>query len=558
MYGSFLRLLMRLSVRNLGKKWYNSLLNPQQAQVNSLQNIIQSNKASQYGEAYAFSGLDVSEYRKKVPIINYNDISSYIEKIKNGGENILVTDKIDMFAVTSGTTGSPKFIPLTKAMNFEQHKSHRIWMSKLVKDHPKVTEGFLYTSVSPAVEGFTESGIPFGSASGKNYKNQPIPVRRLHAVPYEAVCIDNYEYRHYCTLAFALTKSLSCVTSVNPSTLCLLGERLKKWSEPLLEDLEKSLSGTHYPYGLFSKESIVAYQGMFPSLKISRERLKYLRGAFKSEGCFYPKSVWPDLEVICTWHGGNAPFYLSKLPDMWGDVSTRCLGLRASEGMFSIPLSDNSAEGALATWGHFMEFVEDGVEVRKDTPTLLAHELEKGKRYRLIITTSGGLYRYDMADIIEVTGFIENTPLVTFLHKAGHVLSITGEKVTEQQIVSAMKKVGESFAFSGFTVTLRLSEIPCYLIAIEQKSGNILDEKNIKLLAETFDNELSKLNIEYEQKRKSGRLSNPQVEILPEGFFETYRREMVKRGRPEGQIKPPHLLKSEEALKGLIAGEFDG
>jgi hypothetical protein len=169
----------------------------------------------------------------------------------------------------------------------------------------------------------------------------------------------------------------------------------------------------------------------------------------------------------------------------------------------------------------------------------------------MIITTSGGLYRYDLGDIIEVTGFQNKTPLVAFKNKAGKTLSITGEKVTEYQAVQAAKRTLAKYNTAGFSVTLKFSDIPLYLIAVEPENEDTnLPEKEI---AESFDAELMKENVEYEAKRKSGRLATAELIRLNPGTYNAYRKKLVESGRPEGQIKPPHLLSSEEELKQLIS-----
>jgi hypothetical protein len=552
-YSLALRLLMRLSVRKLAAAWEASLDRPRETQAARLNEILARNAGCEAGREYGFAGLDDADaYRRTLPIVTYEDLVPAIERMKAGTPNVLTADPVEMFAVTSGTTGRPKFVPVTRPMNLAQHRSHRLWMSRLVRDHPGVTRGALLSIVSPAEEGRTAGGIPYGSASGKNYINQPVPVRRLHALPRAAIGVADYDARHYCLLAFALAQGLSCVTSVNPSTLCLLTARLREWSEPLLEDLERSVYETRRG-SLRNCPNLAPEERHALELALAprKQRARDLQDILKRDGVFTPPAVWPRRPVICTWHGGNAPFYLARLEEEWGRPATRCLGLRASEGMFSIPLSDRTPEGVLATGGHFLEFVPAGVEVGPATETLLAHELEAGARYRLVITTGAGLYRYDLGDVVEVTGRRGRTPVVAFLHKAGNVLSITGEKVTEEQAVSALRVLQHQESLTGFTVTLRLGETPQYLLAAEVPDPAAWNEDRRAALAAGFDRELCHENIEYKAKRESRRLAPPVVELLPPGTYAAWRRRQVAGGRPDGQIKPPHLVAGEAALDAI-------
>ncbi|MFW5856650.1 MAG: GH3 auxin-responsive promoter family protein [Planctomycetota bacterium] len=553
MTGSLLRHLMRFSVRKLAVEWAAALERPAEAQAVRLAAILARHADAAVGRRNAFELLrDPDAYRRALPIRSYEDFRPEIDRMRAGEPGVLVDEPVELFAVTSGTTGAPKYVPVTRSMNLEQHRSHRWWMAGLVADHPAVTSGKLFTIVSPAEEGRTDGGVPVGSASGKNYRNQPVPVRRMHAAPYEAFCIADYEARHYALLAFALAADVTCVTSVNPSTLVLLAERMRRDGADLLADLRDSRGWT-------GRGSLARCPRLDPAerarlerlLRPSRRRVAHLERVLARDGVLTPQAAWPRLACLCTWHGGNAPFYLGRLAADWGPAPTRCLGLRASEGMFSIPLADRTPEGVLAVWGHFLEFLPEEGEPTPTAETLLAHELERGRRYRLIITTSGGLYRYDLGDIVEVTGLRGRAPVVAFLHKAGQVLSVTGEKVTEAQAVAAGKRALRP-APAGFTVTLALAQTPRYRVSVEWAAADApRDDDARAALAEAFDQALSRENVEYAAKRKSGRLDPPELELLPPGSYAAWRRAQVAAGRPDGQIKPPHLLRDPAALDAI-------
>ncbi|MFH0911335.1 MAG: GH3 auxin-responsive promoter family protein [Planctomycetota bacterium] len=554
MDGFILRLLLRAGVFRLEGRWRKTLLRPEETQAECLREILARHADTEYGRRFRFQSLGGPEaYCATLPIVDYEALRPAFERMQAGGSRILVDEPIEMFAVTSGTSGAPKLLPLTRSQSLAQQGSHRIWMSRLVRDHPRVAEGRLLSVVSPAVEGHTPGGIPLGSASGKTYITQPPLVRKLHAVPAEVIEVPRYDARHYLLLAFSLAHSLSCVTSVNPSTLVLLGERMAEWSEPLVDDLSAGAL-THAP-GLSPEER----DRFRPLFRPQPERARTLREILKTDGVLTPRAAWPGLEAICTWHGGNAPFYLGRLPERWGKAATRCLGLRASEGMFSIPLSDETPEGVLATRGSFLEFLPEEEEPGPGARTLPARALGRGRRYRLIITTSGGLYRYDLADIVEVTGFLKATPVVAFLRRAGAVLSITGEKVTEEQAALCMKRLVNRFPVAGFTLTLRLDYPPRYLLAVEPREPAPWDEALAERLAQAFDRELQAANVEYRSKRESRRLDPPALRLLPCGFYADYRRRAVASGRPDGQVKPLHLVESEKKLDELLKpGEGDG
>ncbi len=544
--------LFHLALRKKLAAFDRALLNPHDAQMQRLRMILALGAGTAFGEEHGFCGIATAEeFRRRVPVRPYAEFAPWIERMKNGERNVLTPEQPDMFGVTSGSSAAPKFIPQTRAFTREHHLAHLIWIFNMLRDHPG-SVGRTFSMISPAEDGRTPGGIPYGSSSGKQYRDQNIPVRMMHAVPYEVFLAKNCHAKYHAALVYALAADLRTVNSVNPSTLVLLGHLLNEQATELLEDLGRGTLD-HAP-GLSAEEKKLYARKLRPR----PERRRRLLEIYQSEGCLLPRHAWPEIRVVNTWQGGNAPFYLPGVRELWGDVPQRCLGLRATEGMFNIPLADDTPSGPLAVCSHFLEFSEGEEPPQPFGRTLLAHELEVGKRYRLIITTSGGLYRYDLADIVEVTGRRGATPEVAFLHKAGGVLSLTGEKVCEDQLVATMATLAkQTRPLSGFTVTVELSQTPRYVLAVElapdtearialpnpmqAAAPHTLDL--LRQMGRIFDRELGRLNIEYAAKRESGRLAAPSVLLLAPETYREHRLRQVAEGRPDGQIKPPHILK---------------
>ncbi len=541
-----LKFIFSRIMRNRVHAFYRNLEYPQEAQLRRLKFILQNNAATEIGRSHHFEKItSFDEYRRALPIREYQDFLPQIERMKRGEENILVSGRLQMFATTSGTTSTPKYCPTTSAFTQEHHLAHNLWMYHMFMDRPAGFSRRLLSFVSPAESSRTEGNTPVGSSSGKQFLNSNPWIQHCQAVPYDVCRITDYKARNHAFLVFALSQPVSVATTVNPSTLVMLAHMLNEKKEELLEDLAR---GTLNHAGAIEADIL---QLLKRRLRPCPEKAKSLRKIVKHEGALLPVHAWPSLLGINTWHGGSAPFYLDQLSALWGNVPRRCLGLRASEGTFTIPLADNTASGVLAVCSHVLEFTEGEETPEPDTPTLLAHELEVGKTYRLITTTSGGFYRYDMGDIIRVTGRRANTPEAEFRHRAGNVLSITGEKITEDQVVDLMAGIEKQFScINGFTVTLELTEQPRYLLAVELK--NLACDTG-KLL-HMFESELRKCNPEYAEKRDSGRLDHPSLILLKQGSYQNHRAFLLSQGKPDGQIKPPHLVKPFGKDRVPVAG----
>ena len=225
----------------------------------------------------------------------------------------------------------------------------------------------------------------------------------------------------------------------------------------------------------------------------------------------------------------------------------------------TIPVEDETPSGVLDVTSHYFEFIPEA-EIDSPDPTVLeAHELSEGETYFILLTTPSGLTRYDIHDVVRCTGYYgrpgEGAPLLEFLHKGAYISSVTGEKVTESQVVAAVTAVlrrrGDSAL--NFTVCPEWGEPPSYRLLHEP--GDPFDDE----AAAEIDAELRRGNEEYEEKRSTGRLGPLTPLEIPAG---TWRRFMADRqsgvGGSAEQYKHPCLMPSLDFLpdfRGRYFGE---
>ena len=191
------------------------------------------------------------------------------------------------------------------------------------------------------------------------------------------------------------------------------------------------------------------------------------------------------------------------------------------------------------------EFVERGAWEEGSGDFLSLHELDDGREYYIFVTTPEGLYRYDMNDIIRVTGKVNETPTLEFVQKGKGVTNITGEKLHEVQVLDAVLAVlEESGTQSNFFVMLADQSSAQYTLFVEmqQPSGGGIDAA----ISDDVDGRLRASNIEYDGKRGSGRLSPLIVRRLRAGTGEEYRRSRIAEGRRDAQFKFLHLQYTHE------------
>jgi hypothetical protein len=439
-----------------------------------------------------------------------------------------------MFALTSGTTSSSKFIPITRRFLDDYRRGWQWWGSQAFDDHPGLHGRKILQLVSDWDKFRTPANIPCGSISGLVQRMQKPILRSMYTVPACLGKISDPDSKYYLALKRSLcSRNLGLITTANPSTLVQLFRLLSRRADDLIRDLhdgtDRSGTGSLIPQRYRRIKNI--------------QRARECGAILERTGTLNPRDVWPELQLISVWTAGSAGAYLGALREFIGELPIRDHGLHASEGRMTIPFEDESSAGVLDIASHFFEFIPEREIDAADPIVLQAHELEQGENYFIVLTTASGLYRYDIQDVVECTGFQGTVPLLRFLHKGAHICNLTGEKLTESQVVQAMNRVSRriGLAADAFTVAPIWAEIPYYTLLADIRS--LASMLPLPEIAEAVDRELQQLNIEYRDKRTTGRLAPLTMQGLPEGGWAGFHklRQVPPAGSTE-QYKHPFLV----------------
>jgi len=524
---------------------------PMPLQEKLLAHILKDNRDTAFGRAHGLGELQsVGQFKRRVPIQNYDDHKPYIEAAMNGVPAQLTRANPIFYATTSGTTGASKYIPVTPESRAAKSQLTRIALCSVYRDRPGVLSGKILLVISPEVESYAPSGAPCGAETGHAFRNMPKALQSVYSSPYEVFLIKNYEARYYTLVRVAAGQPISLILACNPSTVVLLADRLAQHTESIIRDVR---DGTLAVAGDIPPEiRSVVERGLRPD----PARAKALeRAAAAGGGVLLPRETWPELKGVNCWKGGTVGMYLEKFPRFLpAGLPVRDMGYVSSEHRGSVALSDEGSGGVLAVGTNFYEFYPADEE-RKPRPLDLlgADELEVGQRYFIYVTTLGGLYRYDMNDIVEVVGMYENTPVIRFVQKGKGVVSFTGEKLYESQVIAAVaSSLGPLQARSEFIAAVGLldGETPRYVFLMEFDE-DLADDSAVQL-ARKLDAALGELNIEYAAKRESKRLAGAGLRIIRRGEFDRYRARMVAKGRVDAQFKILRLTADAE-----FANEFE-
>jgi hypothetical protein len=246
--------------------------------------------------------------------------------------------------------------------------------------------------------------------------------------------------------------------------------------------------------------------------------------------------------------GGSVGAYLRHYPRYFGDRLVRDVGLIASEGRMTIPLTSGTPSGVLDVTSHFFEFIPEGEDDSPQPTVLRAHELTEGRNYYILLTTAYGLYRYHIHDVVRVTGFHNKTPLLEFLSKGSHFSNLTGEKLSEYHVTAAVQDIVRELNVPLGTYSVAPcwpsggdDLTPYYGLFVER--GDLPSVAEAARFARRLDQRLSELNIEYAGKRESLRLSPLKVQLLPAGTWQEWdRKRLEKTGGTLEQYKHPCLI----------------
>lgn len=542
----------RASVRREARRFLQATRDCRATQRRVLGRLLALNAESDFSRDH---GLDwvrtVEEYRRAFPVSDYERFRPAIEELKRGRHEALLgpENRLLMFSLSSGTTSQSKFIPITQQFLDDYRRGWQIWGIETLDAHPSINSRSIVQFSSDHDRFRTEGGTPCGNISGLVAAMQKRIVRQMYAVPALVAKIPDVAAKQYTTLRLALAeRSAALVTTANPSTLIHLANLAETHAERLIRDIADGTLTTSVPLPAEIREGL--------SRRVNRKnpkRARELEKILESTGHLHPKDYWPELATVAVWTGGSAGVYLNSLKKFYGETPIRDHGLSASEGRMTIPLRENRSDGVLDITSHYFEFIPVE-EYETDSPTVLeAHELEPGRSYYILLTTASGLYRYDICDVVRCTGFLHTTPLLEFLHKGAHISNLTGEKVSESQVVTAVRNGLDRMHLQlrHFTVSPVWDEPPRYQLLGEER--DVFSPELGQSLADQTDRNLQELNCEYQEKRQTGRLESLRWCPLPAGTWQRFAEDRLRTlGGAFEQYKHPCLVPDLEFSRKLL------
>ena len=530
---SFPSQLSRLRGRFLWRSFQRRTNQPEAAQQELLNRLLAANRDTAFGRCHGFSSMATTkDFQEGVPVGDYETYRPWIDQVIQGEHRVLTADQPYMFTLTSGTGGQPKLIPVNRSTKTNSSRLSALWLYRALADHPQLLEGKALAVVSPAVEGHTATGIPFGSASGHIYQHASWYLRRRYAVPYDVFAIKDFEAKYYTIMRIAIEQNVSFIATPNPSTILRLVTTADHNREQIIRDIyDGTLSAK------FDIETVIRQQ-LKSTLNPNVKRARELEAMLTSNESFAPRYYWPNLKLVGCWKGGSVGTTISRIePWFRPGMPFRDIGYLSSEAQVTLPVQDAGSAGILALDSNFYEFIPEA-DIDSSNPTALTvGQLQAGESYYILITSPTGLYRYDINDVVKVSGYYQKTPILEFVRKGRDMVNLEGEKLHVGQLIqaveSAQRSTGVKVEYFRGVGNVGASR---YDLKIELAEGSLNDEL-VKQLGREIDSRLAELNIEYDQKRRSGRLHAPHVQVMAKGWSSRRVKAKLDRGLRDVQFK---------------------
>jgi phenylacetate-coenzyme A ligase PaaK-like adenylate-forming protein len=477
-------------IYNKTKKWMETAVEDQEKLMKLL---VKTAKQTEFGKDHQFDKIEsYDDFKANIPVRDYEQLKSYIEKIKSGRENVLWKGKPIYFAKTSGTTSGVKYIPITKDSipnHIETARNALLCYMAQTGNTSFANGKMIFLSGSPELERI--GGIPTGRLSGIVNHHVPRYLRSNQLPSYETNCIEDWETKLDAIVKETINQDMTLISGIPPW--------MQMYFDRLMENAGQKIGD------LFKNLSVLVYGGV------------------------------------------NFEPYRNRLFDSIGRKVDSIELFPASEGFFAFQDSQQS-EGLLLNTdsGIFYEFIPAN-EIHSHNPQrIMLKDVKANENYALVVSTNAGLWGYNVGDMVK---FVSTNPYrLVVTGRTKHFISAFGEHVIGEEVEAALAKAVNKLGIQVVEFTVAPH------VASEGKSYHewfIEFEKipdNVECLATEIDNNLREKNIYYDDLINGNILEKLKIVPIRKNGFVDYMKSIGKLG---GQNKLPRLS-NERAIASSL------
>jgi len=489
---TFLSLPYAKWVVKRNKKWID---NPIQYQERLLNTLLKSAQNTRFGVEHSFDNIrSYEDFKRCVPVRDYEALKPYIERLLEGEENVLWKGKPLYFTKTSGTTSGTKYIPISKeSMPFHTKSAREALLSYIseTKDTSFLKGKTIFIQGSPHLDYI--NGIPTGRLSGIVAHHLPWYLKLNNLPSFETNCIEDWEKKIDAIVDQTIEQPMSLISGIPPWVQMYFERINKKTGKPISE--------------VFSHFSLFVFGGV------------------------------------------NFEPYKNKFKELVGKELPSVETYPSSEGFIAYQDSQKE-EGLLLCVNHgiFFEFIEASQFFEENRKRIALKDVELGKNYVIILNTNAGLWGYNIGDTVR---FVSVKPYrVVVSGRIKHFTSAFGEHVIGEEVEKAVKQTLEvhpEAVINEFHVAPQVNPeegLPYHEWFIEFKSV----PTNSEVFSKTLDQFMCSQNTYYNDLIQGNVLRPLVIHVVSEGGFYNYMKSIGKLG---GQNKPPRLSNNRKLADGL-------
>ena len=529
-------------------------LNAGKISYETLMRIIRENEDTEYGKKYGFRSISsYADFARQVPLSEYSDYEPYIERMLCFGEkNLLTSRDVVYYAHTSGSSGTSKMIPRTQeeldilfSTVFE--RAFALCEKSCLEKEGSGLPACKGINLMESRIGFTPAGVAHGAISEMLNIREDTPF--YNALPEEIIFPASEFDRRYVKMLFALReKHLSFLMSTfSPTLYDMITYLCDNW-QSLCADLESGRTNPGIAMDKALRQRLDAHLSPDPE---RAEEIREIMTSHRKEA-FIPL-LWPDLKLIAAVGTSTFAPYIEKLRQHLGpDIAVDYLGYVSSESTIAAQLHEDEPSYLLLPFSGFYEFIPVDSEA-SETP-LPMDQLEAGKEYELVLTNLSGFYRYRINDVIRVTGFHNNCPMIVFAYRKNQLVNMYGEKMADSVVQSAVQALSEESGtrILEYSVYPDAGVDPGRYIVLLESDEEIMPER-WPFYSDILNRKLCEAHDSYRKKILQKTMRPLEVRFVQPQTYALYRDLKVMEGASPNQIKPVHVI-TDGKLKRFFFG----
>ncbi|KAM4691295.1 GH3 domain-containing protein [Rhinophrynus dorsalis] len=529
-------------------------MNTQSVQEKVLQETLRGLKDTEYGQRHHFKDLtDISTFRRLQPLTHYQHYKDYIKKMSQGEENILVPGRPVSLVATAGTSGCPTLVPVTANSATERFmQGTTVCLEVIHNTFPGALKKVARFSSKPNLC-YSEAGIPIGP-----YPSSPSAkfVENLYSVPLPSnPNMTDHEVLYTQILLALRDPDLTALEAKFSWILCRVFSILETSWESMVMDIKLGCINPDLKLPQDARRQIEDL------LAPDASRASELHTQFEKGFCGIARRVWPRLQMIISVGSGSSELDAHVLKN------TSCQGIPlyspiycAAEALIGVNIwpEEDTPRYLLCPRSAFFEFIPVSASTEEQPETCCVQDVEVGEAYELVITTRDGLCRYRLGDVILVTGFHNQCPILQILFRKSQTLSVRGERITEDNFYQSLQRTVKLWpgavllnyccAESGILGNFSGGSDPHYEVFVALRGVRDLSEEQRYKLDQVLQEKFPL----YKSFRFKGSIGPVRVHLAsPTSFFSLMELASSLSGAPLDCTQPPRTLKYRELAESI-------